>query len=204
MRKRHLVGSLGLIGLAGTFSCQGATSPTAACGEAECAEICAQAAAPASKEEAITLSAFEAEILGPALEDLRAGIRPFDEQGLGVCRKGKGRDCGEFMGTDPGELPPGEYMLFAALAVPDVGEKGTWTVDLVVECETEGAGGSTPSDRATSYDVRYGGKARPYRLAPLFSITSPGDHPKACTWVMTFKGPSGEATHEGAWSVPGA
>lgn len=202
MRNFDLLGLLGLIGLAGTLSCDGEAPATGACGEAECAEICATAAAPTG--DVITLSAFEAEILGPTLEELRAGIRPFDEQGLGICRKGKGRDCGEFLGTDPGELPPGEHMLFAALSVPDVGEEGTWTVDLVVECDTDAAAGISSRDRVTSYDVRFGGKGRPYRLAPLVNISSPGDAPKACSWVMTFKGPTGETTHEGGWSVPGA
>lgn len=195
------------------------------CGTAPDAESCrpycqaAEAPAPEAAPEAAstapapagaaTLTAFEQEKLGPVIEDLRAGVRPFSEGSVGIC-KGSGPECEERLGLSPGELPPGEYHLNAELAVPRIGEKGDWTVDLLVECTstvTLGNGEkkqttSKPSSR--SHTVTYAGTERGYRLAPLWKITSPskGQGSKDCRYKLTAPHPDGDKVISGSWMVP--
>jgi hypothetical protein len=150
------------------------------------------------------MTAFEKQLVGPLMDDLRAGVRPFDEQGIGIC-KGAGKECGTYLGTDVGELPAGEYSLQARLKVPDIGEKGTWTVKLLTQCETVSDDGSvregTPYER--SYDVIYAGADKGYTLAPLYKITSPaGSKAKRCTYTITAPHPDGDKVYDGSWSVP--
>ena len=176
------------------------------CGQAECAAVC-PGATPTHSEGGTTLSLspFEAEVLGPQLDDLRAGVRPFDERSVGVCVKGSGRECGEVLGSQAGELAPGEYMLFGAFAVPNGGEEGTWTVTLKLDCEATDASGDVSSrSREKSYDVKYSGPDRAYRLAPLDTITSPAPKAETCTWSMALGGPTAQQTLTGGWSVPAA
>lgn len=182
------------------------------CGPAECAAICDAAAsvaptdAPAPEPTGGTrLSEYEAELVAPILEDVRAGVRPFDEEGIGICR-GK-RECEEYLGMEVGELPPGEYMLQADVRVPRSGEG--WKVELTTECETVRTTASgesrTTSDYSRSYDVRYAGEQRGYRLRPLRTIQSPNPGgAQSCTWTITAPHPSGDKVYSGSWSVPAA
>ena len=55
-----------------------------------------------------SLSEKERTLLKPYLDDIREGIRPFNEKGIGIC-KGLDRTCPEFLGTEVGDLPEGEY-----------------------------------------------------------------------------------------------
>lgn len=190
------------------------------CGVAECADICAKsqpaphagpeqpapAAAKGSASEG--LSSFESAQVGPVLEDIRSGVRPFGEESVGLC-KASGKNCAQYLGmgsSDP--LPAGDYMLQAELAVPDAGEKGTWTVELNVDCTTtkKTANGSTTSTNNynKSYTVFYAGKDRGYRLAPLYKIESPNAYgDRSCEWSLTAPHPDKEATvWKGSFSVP--
>jgi hypothetical protein len=181
----------------------------AACGvtpdEASCAAICQKAAPPAS-ESAVKLSAFEEQLLAPVIEDVRKGVRPFDDKSVGICPKAENsRQCDQMLGVSPGELPAGEYILYGNFQVPDVGERGTWTVRLETDCKTtRGAGDSgTSSAWSKDYEVVYVGKDRGYVLAPMRRITSPNPTgAQSCTYKLLLKQPAGDQVIEGAWSVP--
>ncbi|MGC6492687.1 MAG: hypothetical protein ACON5B_07580 [Myxococcota bacterium] len=160
--------------------------------------------APTSTGE--PLSEREAVLLKDILEDLRAGVRPWSESSVGVCR-GTGRACEEFLGVDAGVLPPGEYMLRAEVAVPQLGPRGTWSVDLTTRCETtrEVAGTTTSmkNERQQSYDVTWAGPSHGYRLSPMLKITSPSPAgTQACTWTMHLGGLEEGNTLAGSWTVP--
>lgn len=199
-----LVGLLGACGQA-----------PAKCDEAACKSICeksgAQAApaakAPAAKAGASGLSAFEQGLVDPILEDVRAGIRPFADNSVGLC-KGAGKDCEEFLGLEA-ELTEGEYMLRAELRVPKSGDNGTWKVKLETECETvtKTKSGESKSSRSSSkeYTVRYVGEDHGYRLSPLYKITSPHKGgTRNCAWKLVMMHPDGDKTVEGKWMVPAA
>lgn len=163
-------------------------------------------AAPAAAE--VELSAFEQELLSPALEDVRVGVRPFADETVGICQ-GSGKECEAYLGTDPGELGAGEYMLRGEFRVPKIGAKGTWKVTLDTECVTtrvtEGGESSSTDARNREYDVVYTGETRGYRLSPMVRIESPAKRGSvACTYVITSHHPDGATTIEGGWKVPAA
>lgn len=188
--------------------------------EASCASICdardgGGEAAEASGESGaapMKLSGFEQEILAATVEDLRQGVRPFDENSLGICPKGENvRRCDEMLGSNPGELAEGEYILYGSFRVPNVGERGTWKVNLKVECEvtrTLPDGSQKVSTRdpyERPYEVVFAGTERGYTLSPLRRISSPGKNgAESCTYTITAPHPDGDKVFEGAWSVPGA
>lgn len=193
---------------------------TADCGTAECADICAKqepaapapaapVGAPAPAKASAGLSSFEQQIVGPILEDMRAGVRPYGPEGVGIC-KGSGKTCDSYLGLSPGELAEGTHMLKAELAVPDAGEKGTWKIQLNVDCTTTRESGNSKSTSTNNYNkeytVFYAGKDRGYRLSPLYKIDSPHQGgSRECTYKITAPHPSGEATEfTGSWSVPEA
>jgi len=202
-----LLGSLGLA----LGACGGQTE----CGAAECADVCARQAAPEpaaepapepEPEPEAALSPFEDSLIGPLVDDVRAGVRPFDDEGIGIC-KGTTRNCGTYLGTDVGELPPGEYSVHAHLRVPNVGEKGTWKVRFETHCTTirQTNGGERRSDRDydKEYDVVYAGEDNGYTLAPLTRIRSPGTNGRVeCTYTITAPHPDGDKVYEGSWEVP--
>lgn len=156
------------------------------------------------------MSAFEESIVGPMLKDIRAGIRPFNESGIGIC-KGSGKECVEFIGREVGELPEGEYMVRAELAVPNAGPKETWKVRFETECKTikvskDGASKSeSTNSRNKEYTVAHRQGETGYRLSPLFKIKSP--HPSArqeCSWKLTGLHPDGDQVYSGSWVAPQA
>lgn len=172
---------------------------------AECAALAAKEvpdprpAAPPSSD----LTPFEHGLVDPVLAEIRSGVRPWDGQSVGVCR-GK-RECDAFLGADPGELPPGSYLVKAELRVPPAGEKGTWTARFESECTTERPG-KEPEVRTydRTYDVQYVGPERGARLSPLRTIESPSPGgPTRCTWKLVGKGGDTENVMSGSWSTPG-
>ncbi|HHO54444.1 MAG TPA: hypothetical protein ENK18_27130 [Deltaproteobacteria bacterium] len=167
---------------------------TVECGPAACAEICATAQDPGLAGA----TAFEASLLEPLLDDVRAGIQPWSEEGIGLCRGS--RTCEAYLGADAGELAPGAYVIRAELRVPDVGERGTWSVIFATECTS---GGGEPERYTRTYEVIAPGGDRPYRLGALRRITSPSDAgPTSCTWSLTAPHPDGDKRYQGSWSTP--
>lgn len=164
------------------------------CGPVACAEVCA-----AQQGEGLAAaSAFEASLLEPLLDDVRAGVQPWGEEGIGLCRGG--RTCEAYLGMEPGELAPGDYVLRAELRVPDVGERGTWRVDFDTECTSSGG---APQRYTRTYEVIAPGGDRPYRLGALRRITSPSaDGPTSCTFRLTAPHPDGDKVYTGSWSTP--
>lgn len=199
-----VLGSIALVA-----GCGGGGAPAGKCGEAECKSFCASSAAPAPAKATgggEGMSAFERQLLDPMLADVRAGIRPFSEQSVGVCR-GQAKECEEWLGTDVAELPPGKYMLRAELRVPKAGD--SWKVRLDTSCETtkKTKSGETKNTQTNSkeYEVKYLGEERGYRLSPLFTIDSPSTSgARACTWKLVLQHPDGDKTVEGKWAVPDA
>ena len=174
-----------------------------------CAAICAaDAKAPAPAPEAPAaapapaggnaLSAYETQILGPVLQDLREGVRPYDAKSVGIC---KGKDkCNSFVGTDAKDLPAGDYILQAVLAVPVSGEG--WTVDVATSCTTEKDGNTSTNENSKTHEVKYPGPDRGYNLVPLRRIQSPGKHGKqSCTYKITAPHPDGDKVYEGSWNT---
>ena len=80
------------------------------------------------------LSEQELALLQPYLNDIREGIRPFDEKGIGLC-KGLDRECPESLGTEVGDLPPGEYQLRADLVAPKLSPEEKWEMQVDIKCE---------------------------------------------------------------------
>ena len=192
-------------------ACGGQQPPSAEacasfCDNSGTATEAAPAAAPAGAKSA-GLTSFEEAQVGPVLEDLRAGVRPFDGESIGVC-KGD-RSCDSYIGAEGKDLAPGKYMVQAMLRVPKTGEKGTWKVEFATECTTtkKTSGGETSSTNSSSqsYEVYYAGEERPFRLAPLRTITSPNKGgARSCTYTIVAPHPDGDKIYKGSWSVPGA
>lgn len=204
-----------VMGLAGVslLGCTG--GGTVECGAEECAAFCedqaaamtdpAGAAADPAPEPTggVALTDFEEDMISPHLEDIRGGVRPFDDEGIGICR-GE-RKCDEYLGREVGELPPGDYIVKAELRVPKVGEE--WTVEFQTECETvrktESGETRSTSENSRTYDVRYAGEQRGYRLMPLRTIESPSrGGSRECSWKLIAPHPDGDKVYEGSWSTP--
>lgn len=166
----------------------------------------AQAAAPAPEradtppaERVLTEEEFA--LLKDDLEDLRAGVRPFDATAIGVCALDD-KSCGRFIGLDAPDLPPGEYLLAAELRAPRLGPSEGWPVSVATECTFTGPSGSRTTSDQKTYTVRYAGEERGYRLR-LRTIRSPNPGGAgACTYTLSVVG-SG-AAWSGSWSMPAA
>lgn len=143
------------------------------------------------------LTPFESSIIDPILEDVRAGVRPFSDESVGICRI-EGRRCAEFLGLTVEEpLAPGRYAVFAELAVPKSGTKGTWKVTFAFQC-----GSDSPVER--EYRVMYAGEERGYTLSPLHNIDSPNAQgQEACSYTLTALHPDGDRVMQGGWVTPG-
>lgn len=151
------------------------------------------------------MTSFEHDLLSPLITDIREGVRPFNEQGVGLC-KGTER-CEAYLGMSAPDLPPGEYILQAELRVPKTGAKGTWKVTVDYDCtyEKTSDNGTTSSSKTSSrdYEVVYAGENRGYRLVPLRKFESPhkGSSEK-CNWKITAPHPDGDTVWEGSWFAP--
>ncbi len=197
MSRRNLIVSL-------LFAASCGSAPDAA----SCAAICDAAVATAT-EGTVRFTAFEQQVVGALLDDVRKGVRPVDERSLGVCRKGENvRTCDDWIGPVAEDLPEGEYVLFGSFLVPDIGERGTWKVRLETACTTTRVGpdGKELETSATyekEYDVVHTAAGKGYTLSPLRRITSPNPTGRqACTWKIVSLHPDHPQTFEGRWSVP--
>jgi hypothetical protein len=174
------------------------------CDAAECAALL-----PPEPPVAVAgdMPAWEAALVGPLLADAREGVRPWDERGIGVCR-GQ-RTCEEFLGTEAGELAPGDYLVRAELRVPELGPPGTWTVAWQSSCEVvsygkDGAVRKKTETTALEQPVRYAGPGQGWRIEPLIAIHSPTEGGTTCTWSLEARQPSGPRRWTGSWSTPAA
>lgn len=186
-----------LIAVAATFVLTACTPqpPTA---EA-CAPLCAAMPKPAG---GLVLTAFEKQLVDPMLEDIRAGVRPFDAESIGVCEGEK--QCDKFLGETTGVLPPGDYMMQALLRVPAT---GTWQVEFTTDCttttKTDKGETTSKTKNSKTYDVTYVGTDRPYRLAPLRKLTSPmKNSTQTCEYTLTAPHADGDKVYKGSWTLP--
>jgi hypothetical protein len=154
----------------------------------ECAACPEQAAATTGST---ALADWEATLLAPAIEELRKGTQTWGEQPFGVC-EGK-RDCDTYLGATPGLLEPGSFFVRSEVKVPSVGEG--WKTTFAVDCtSTDARGNTSEQNHEKTYDIKYTGKERAYRLQPLWKIQSP--HPggaRTCDFSLTPVRPDGEA-----------
>jgi len=157
---------------------------------------------PTVEAPKLAVDDWEAEVLTPVLEDLRAGITLWDDQGWGIC-KGN-RDCDEFLGTEATDLPEGQYLVQAVLKVPSQG--GPWKVKFDVECNTRIQNGrDTVQKHDREFEVKHTGSHRGYPLRPLWKIRSP--HPqgaRSCTFELTGVRSDGKVLDSwtGSYSTP--
>jgi len=167
----------------------------------------APAVAVAVAGDGLRVTSFERSLLDPLLEDLRKGVRPVDDKALGLCSS-SGKDCTEFLGAAPGELPAGKYVVKADLKVPRLGDKGTWTVAFEVKCTTTTSGTTTTTSTNVynrTFEVSHSTQERGYRLMPLYAIESPSKGgSRRCDYTITAPHPDGARVHSGSWSVPQA
>lgn len=169
------------------------------CAEEPCAE-CPEAEAAGSDG----LSEFEERVIGPVLQDLRDGVRPFGDGTLGVCVSSDGKNCeGEVTGE---ELPPGDYLFFAELRVPKNAPEDGWKVNFATECNnsrvTDNSESTSSHASNKDYAVSYTGEERGYRLR-LRTLKSPREGGKQeCTWKLSSPHPDGEKVFEGKWIIP--
>ena len=153
------------------------------------------------------LSEKELALLKPYLNDIREGIRPFNEKGIGIC-KGLDRTCPEFLGTEVGDLPAGEYQLRADLVAPKLSPEEKWEMQVDINCEItrklKNGDSKTNQDWSKTYKISHtNNKEHGYRLSPLRKITSPSKYGRQdCTYTMTAKNANGDKVYSGKWSVP--
>jgi len=155
-------------------------------------------------EQGADLSSFEEQVVGPVLEDLRAGVRPFADGTLGVCQSADGKTCDG--PVDGEELPPGDYLFYAELRVPKQAPEEGWTVNFSTECTntrvTENGESSSSHSSNKEYKVSYTGEERGYRLR-LRTLKSPREGGRQeCSWVLSSPHPDGDKVYEGQWIVP--
>ena len=167
----------------------------------QCPE-CPQAEKSPSKSTALT--ATEMDLISASLEDIRAGIRGFDDQSIGIC-KGSGKNCEQFLGQDAADLPEGNYVLYAKLLAPKIKKGKGWQVDYSKECKTikKNKNGESVTNNTYSKEYHIGSNPKGWRLAPLATIKSPGKYGRQeCSWKLTFHNVNGTEEITGSWSVP--
>ena len=156
-------------------------------------------------------------LLKDHIEDIRKGIRPFDDlpdQSLGICKAGPKHQkfgyitCEEFIGKDARDLPEGNYILYSHFSVPEIEPNNQgWQIEFKRECKTTKTsknGQSVTTDTySKSYNLKnYGGKGN--HVSPLSTITSPGEYgAKECDWTITLFNTNEKKEISGFWSVPG-
>ena len=151
-----------------------------------------------------TLTDSEMELLSKSLADIRAGIRGFDDESIGVCQ-GSGKNCEEFLGKDVSNLPEGKYVLYAKLLAPKIKKGKGWKVDYSKECKTikKSKNGESVTNNTYSKEYHIGSNPKGWRLAPLATITSPGKYGRQeCSWKLVFHNVNGTEEITGSWSVP--
>ncbi len=175
------------------------------CDEKKREAICKKAGgAPAAAGPSGDLTSFEEGQIGPILEDLRGGVRPYNEQGIGICRGAK--TCDEYLGMEVEDLAEGEYILMAELKVPELGSD--WTITLNIECErvvtTANSENRSTKTSSKTYKVKYVRYAEPrgYRLMPLRTIESPSHGQRTCEYKLMAPHPDGDKVYSGSWSTP--
>lgn len=172
------------------------SSPPADCTPCPDCEADAPSSGDKTSQSSIELEAWEAELLAAPLETIRKGIQPTPDSGFGICLGIQ--KCESFLGPEPGVLAEGDYLAYAELNVPNLGEG--WAAHFKLHCETTRPDGSTTSsDYDRRYDIRNSGPNRGYRLSPMMRIKSPNSAgPKACTYTLTPIRPDG--VEGDAWS----
>ena len=154
---------------------------------------CPEVECPACPENTIEVEAWQSDILKPYVEALGKGLQPFGEKGFGVC-EGRERSCENFLGSDNQQLEPGEYVVRAEVAVPELGEG--WKAQFKISCETTRANGKvTPYSHERTYEVKHIARDdRGYTLHPLWTIQSPHKQgARTCKYELVPLRPDGSA-----------
>jgi len=188
------------------FACSGADTKSSSASSKKTTQEC-PTCPECPKGSDASLSAAEQELLSNSIEDLRAGIRGFDQQSIGVCR-GSGKNCETFLGKEALDLPEGTYILYAKLTAPKIKKGKGWKVDYKKECTITKKTKNGESVTNNTYSKEYDGivfSKKGFRLAPLATIKSPGKYgQQECQWKLTFHNVNGTEEISGKWSVPAA
>lgn len=183
------------------------------CGAEDCAKDCdlllpggrlrerapSQTDGPSPELTAAEYAAFE-----DALLDIRAGIRPWSDDSVGVCVGANG--CVESLGPNPGVLPPGSYVVSADLRAPKA--KGEfWRFVFRQRCAathpTDPDAERELIDIEQEHPVAWVSETRPASFGALATITSP--HPDKhldCAWHLELHNPLKVELIEGTYEVP--
>lgn len=191
-----------------------APAPEAVCTEDDCAATCDPPLAMHDLSPGPVdlrglpeneLSDFEWSLVGERVMDLRAGVRPWAEDRIGVCRGETG--CREFLGLEAGTLQPGPHRLHAELRVPAVPDL-EWRVQFKHHCLVEKplAGDATAKTHHTDaemFTLSWPGADRPVVLSPVPDIPSPSpDGTVYCGYSYNLYNPTGVTEIEGHYVVP--
>lgn len=200
----------GVAALALLQACAGVPEP---CELADCdcdagvEEPTAVTSVPPLSVDGYTPSAFEVDALSETVEDIRLGIRAWDDNSVGICLGT--HTCEGFLGPAPGVLPQGDYVLQAILNVPNAGTTDTWTLHSRTQCAVTTWEGEVIETRIDlherDFSVSYAGQNRGYPLRPLAVIRSPlTDASMDCTWTLESTHPGTPSSWSGGWQVPRA
>lgn len=183
-------------------ACSGAAdapAPTPLAGLAAAPEPVPAATVPDER----VLSADEFEILREDLVDLRAGVRPFSDESMGICTKAD-KTCGTYLGVAPETLATGDYLLWAELRAPRLGSAEGWPVSLDTTCTIETQAGSRTSEQSRTYTVKHAGEERGFRLR-LREFSSPGKGGATrCEWTLRSVREGDRVVGQGVWTLPAA
>ena len=156
-----------------------------------------------------TLSDAEYELLEPYLTDIRAGLREYQPNSIGIC-KGKSKDCEEFVGLDAGTLPEGTFSIRGEFQAPKLKKGAGWTARVEVNCtitkKTKNSESSTDKTYSKSWDdITHVSESRGhgYRLSPIYTITSPSVRgTEECQYTITAENLDGPTEWKGSYKVP--
>ena len=156
----------------------------------------------------LVLSPAEMDAFGDSLQDLRAGVRPFDDKSVGICRCNGpcGKACDEYIGLVADKPPAGDYQVRAALHTPRLMPDSMLQIGFEHECTVtiEGKNGSRTSTDTYNRTFQIGKSNRKhgYRLTRTKTFKSPRTKGRRhCTWRYRLPGVGGEKTIEGSYTL---
>ncbi len=169
-----------------------------ACGKAADCPDCPDCPEPTGPQ----VEAWEAALIQPSLDSIRAGVQPWSDESWGLCTGIQ--KCEQYLGRDAEALPEGDHVLFVELKVPEIGDG--WKMKFHWSCDTHNIHGRTTfQEHEKEYTVRYSGPNRGFRLLPLWRIKSPhAQGARDCDYQMTAIRPDGTEgeTWGGSYKTP--
>ena len=161
-------------------------------------------AEPSSIAPRITISNGDEQLLRTLISDLRSQDYRNPSHLVGICRK-LNLACTELPTQATQSLSPGEYIIYARLAVPEAIQGQTWTVQFTTTCSTQNLDTTTPevTKNTRTYAIEL---IEPIdHLMPLEQITSPlpDGATQQCDYSVIIRDPNGDNREvDGSWQIP--